>query len=346
MNNSKRAAHGPLVSIFTPAYNTDKYLRECIESVLQQTYTNWEYLIVNNCSTDNTLKIASEYAAKEPRIRIHDNTQFLNQMQNWNHGLSRINPLSEYCKIVHGDDWLFPECIERMVAVAEQNDRAGIVSSYRLDETTVNLCGLPPKENFFPGTEICRRYLLDGLFLFGSPSTLLIRTQIIKQEDPFYDEKNVHADTDACLRILSKWDFGFVHQVLSYTRRHNESSTSFANQFDTRTLFVIKSFKTYGPRYLTSHEYRLREKQLLYWYYRFLARRFFEFKGAAFWKYHRDELQKVGLCINGVKLAAAILVEITNPRDLVRVIVDAYRNKHDPTITQKHSLSKVYTMPT
>ena len=45
--------------------------------------SNWEYLIVNNCSTDNTLKIAGEYAEKDTRIHIHDNTEFLNQMQNW-----------------------------------------------------------------------------------------------------------------------------------------------------------------------------------------------------------------------------------------------------------------------
>lgn len=343
MMASNQNPREPLVAVFTPAYNTEKYLRECIESVLRQTYTNWEYLIVNNCSTDNTLKIAGEYAEKDPRIHIHDNTEFLNQMQNWNHGLRKINPLSKYCKIVHGDDWLYPECIEKMVEVAEKNDRIGIVSSYRLDESQTKHSGLPPKETSFSGKEICRQYLLRGLYLFGSPSTLLIRTDVIKQEDPFYDEKNVHADSDACLRILSNWDFGYVHQILSYTRRHNESSTSFANRFHTRTLFTIKAFKTYGPRYLTDHEYNKREKHLLFHYHRFLVRRFFEFNEPAFWKYHRDEIRKMGVSLNWLKLMAAVLVELTNLHDMVRLIRDAHRENHAPDTTPRASLSKVYT---
>lgn len=54
----------PLVSILTPVYNGEEYLAECIESVLGQTYQNWEYCIVNNCSTDRTLEIANGYAKR------------------------------------------------------------------------------------------------------------------------------------------------------------------------------------------------------------------------------------------------------------------------------------------
>jgi glycosyltransferase involved in cell wall biosynthesis len=77
----------PLVSIVTPVYNTDKYLAECIESVLAQTYKNWDYLIVNNRSTDKSLEIAESYARKEPRIRIHTMSEFLSLMKNWNHAM-------------------------------------------------------------------------------------------------------------------------------------------------------------------------------------------------------------------------------------------------------------------
>ena len=54
----------PLVSVVTPVYNGETYLAACIESVLSQSYSNWEYVIVNNCSTDRTLDIASDYAAR------------------------------------------------------------------------------------------------------------------------------------------------------------------------------------------------------------------------------------------------------------------------------------------
>ena len=67
----------PFVSIVTPVYNGAAYLADCIESVLAQTYTNWEYIIVDNRSTDSTPDIASAYARRDPRIRVHTNETFL-----------------------------------------------------------------------------------------------------------------------------------------------------------------------------------------------------------------------------------------------------------------------------
>ncbi len=69
--------------------------------------------------------------AKDPRIRIHVNETFLPLMQNWNHALRQISKHSKYCKVVHADDWLFPECVSSMVKVAEENPQAGIVGSYQ-----------------------------------------------------------------------------------------------------------------------------------------------------------------------------------------------------------------------
>lgn len=68
----------PLVSFVTPFYNTEQYLEECIESVLRQTYGNWEYVLLNNCSTDKSVQIAERYARQYPdRIRLEHNSEFL-----------------------------------------------------------------------------------------------------------------------------------------------------------------------------------------------------------------------------------------------------------------------------
>jgi glycosyltransferase involved in cell wall biosynthesis len=72
----------PLVSVVTPVYNGEAYLRECVESVLSQTYTNWDYTIVNNCSTDGTLGIAEEYARRDSRIRVLSNETLVRVFQN------------------------------------------------------------------------------------------------------------------------------------------------------------------------------------------------------------------------------------------------------------------------
>ena len=64
------STHAPLVSVVCPVYNGETYLRECVDSVLAQTYSSWDLAIVNNCSSDRTLAIAQEYAARDSRIRI------------------------------------------------------------------------------------------------------------------------------------------------------------------------------------------------------------------------------------------------------------------------------------
>src|SRR5689334_10610487 len=109
----------PHVSIVTPVYNEEEHLAECIESVLAQTYENWDYVIVDNCSTDKSLEIARTYAAKDRRIRVHTNDQFLEMIPNRSVAVRQMSPDSKYCKVVLGDDWIFPECLEKMVALGE-----------------------------------------------------------------------------------------------------------------------------------------------------------------------------------------------------------------------------------
>src|SRR6185436_13824348 len=124
--------HGPLVSVVTPVYNGETYLKECIESVVAQTYTNWEYTIVNNCSTDRSVDIAHEYAAKDSRIRVRSNEAFVRVNENHNIAFREIAPDAKYCKVVAADDWLFPECIEKMVELAENHPSVAIVGAYGL----------------------------------------------------------------------------------------------------------------------------------------------------------------------------------------------------------------------
>lgn len=318
----------PLVSVVTPVYNAEKYLTECIESVLAQTYENWEYVIVNNCSTDHSLEIAQHYAEQDARIRIHNNDEFLNQMQNWNHALRQISPESKYCKVLHADDWLFPECVDQMAEVAEANPSVGIVGTYRLDEDRVNLDGLPYPSTVLPGREICRLYLIDGLFVFGSPTSLLIRSDIIRNHEAFYNESVIHADTEVCFDVLQDYDFGFVHQVLTFTRRHNESVTSLTHRFATRRLAILTIFLRYGPVYLSEEEHEKCLEQVLEDYYKFLARSVLELKKREFWKYHGNELKRLGCPLSTTRLIKSLFLEILNLRSTAgRVMRAVGRNR-------------------
>ena len=151
----------PLVSVVTPVYNEEKNIAECIESVLAQTYPNWEYVIVNNCSTDRSLQIAQRYAVQDARIRVCDNREFLSALSNQNHALRQISPESKYCKVVLGDDWIFPECITKMVELAEAHPSVAIVGAYRMQGAAVSLDGLPYPSTVTSGRDICRWTLLS-----------------------------------------------------------------------------------------------------------------------------------------------------------------------------------------
>lgn len=317
----------PLVSVVTPLYNTEKYLAECIESVIAQTYKNWEYLIVNNCSTDRSLEMVQHYAQKNTRIRIHNNTEFLNQMQNWNHAMRQISPKSKYCKVVHADDWLFPECLTRMVEVAEANPSVGIVGAYRLDEDRVNLDGLPYPSTVVPGREICRWSLLGGPYIFGSPTSLLIRSDLIRTRKKFYNESNIHADLEACFDILQSADFGFVHQVLTFTRRHNETLTTFSRRFNTYLIANFIVLKKYGPIYLNREEYEKRLKLKIRNYHRFLARSIFEQREKDFWDYHKRALNNLGHPVSMTELTKAFFPEVL--KYTVRKIKQAIEKKQE-----------------
>ena len=258
----------PLVSIVTPVYNGASYLKECIESVLAQTYSQWEYIIINNCSTDNTLEIAREYAKTSDRIRVHDNTEFLGVIANHNLAFSLISPAAKYCKVVSADDFIFPDCVSRMVDLAEANPTVGLVGTYLLAGNRVLCDGLQYEQEVVNGREISRATLLGGPYVFGSPTSLLYRADLIRKGKAFYPHSNPHADTTACYESLEHSDFGFVHQVLAYARIHADSQTSKSLKVGTYKLALIGDLTRFGPKYLSPAELKQRLEYYLDSYYR------------------------------------------------------------------------------
>src|ERR1700683_4104948 len=126
MGNRKNNESEAFVSIVTPVYNGEQFLVECIESILSQTHANWEYIVVNNCSTDRSREIVAQYQARDERIRLVNCTEFVGVIENHNRAFRLISPQSKYCKVVAADDWLFPDCVSRMVEIAESHPSGGI----------------------------------------------------------------------------------------------------------------------------------------------------------------------------------------------------------------------------
>jgi glycosyltransferase involved in cell wall biosynthesis len=293
----------PLVSILTPVYNGADYIAECIKSVQKQTYQNYEYIIVNNCSTDGTLDIARRYAEQDARIRIHDNEQFVGVIENHNIAFSLMSPRAKYCKVVSADDFIFPECVERMVELAENDPNVGMVGTYLLAGKRVLCEGLDYETQIINGREISRATLLGGPYVFGSPTSLLYRCDLMRKTKAFYPHSNPHADTTACYEALEQSDFGFVHQVLAYARIHSESQTSKSLKMGTYNLALLGDLTRFGPRYLTADEFKGRRDYLLTAYYRVVGNVLFERAGGKDYLAKQEvELRNIGLRFSYAKL--------------------------------------------
>ncbi len=261
-----------LVSVVTPFYNTREYLAECIESVLAQTYQNWEYVLVDNCSDDGSSEIAESYASRCPsKIRLIRTESHLSQVANYNFALSRISPYSKYCKIVQADDHIFSECLRMMVCVFEQSESIGLVSAYDLKADIVRGSRFPYRTSPISGKEVARLYFRDGIFPFGSPTTVMYRSSIVRNQNPYFEEFRLHEDTEKCMEILENWDFGFVFQVLSWLRADNESISSAVRNFRPEVLDRYIIVRRFGHRFMKPQEASVTEKIAKRDYYRVLA---------------------------------------------------------------------------
>ena len=130
-------ASNPKISIGIPVYNGEKFIRKCIESVLQQTYKNFELIISDNASTDSTSKICEEFLRKDNRITFV--RQNKNMGQNWNFNFLLEKANEEYFVWVAADTIILPEFIEKNIAVLESQDKTvGCISKIKIDHTYVD----------------------------------------------------------------------------------------------------------------------------------------------------------------------------------------------------------------
>jgi glycosyltransferase involved in cell wall biosynthesis len=288
----------PLVSVVTPFYNTARYLVQCIESVLTQSYPEFEYILMDNCSTDGSTEIVESYARHDARIRVIRCSEFVPQLKNYNRALAEISDASQYCKIVQADDYILPKCLELMVQAFEQSKSIGLVSSYWLHGDVIAGSGYPYPTPMLAGKECGRWSLRTGIYAFSSQTTVMYRSSLVRQQNPFYNESLPHADLEKCMEILAYWDFGFVHQVLSFQRVDDESITASIERFAPYALDRYITTQRYASVFAEPREASFLSRNSRREYYRVLAKAAIQLREPAYWRYHQVGLKVLKESIN------------------------------------------------
>ena len=277
----------PRVSIVIPVYNGEADLFDCLVSVEAQTYSDWEAIIVDNCSTDRTGEIAELFAQHDPRFRIVHCREFLSQPENYNRAVT-FGAGAEYLKIVEADNCLWPECIERMVALAESDPKIGLVGCYWFHGDGFRGEALPPQREVLDGDEVRREHLAKEVYCLGTPTTLLFRTLALSSLAPCFRSGLFFDDVDLCFRVLRDWKFGFVHSVLAFVRADNNGLFDAFADFDYIPAYRYLLAATYSREVFDSGRAKevVREREATY--YRQLGRALVQGRPKEYWDFHRQ----------------------------------------------------------
>ena len=204
-----------LVSIITPSFNCANFIGETIDSILAQTYQNWELLITDDCSTDNSREIISRYASKDPRIKL------LNLAENSGAGIARNNSIKEakgrFIAFCDSDDRWYPDKFEKQIEFMTSVGCAMTYTSYM----TCNEAG----EN--TGIIVCRRKeTINSIKRDDKIGCLTVMYDVEKVGKIFMPDIRKRQDWAFKIRVLSvcKVAYGMKEPLALYRLRNNSLS--------------------------------------------------------------------------------------------------------------------------
>lgn len=228
----------PLISICIPTYNGEKYLAECMDSVCAQTFVDFEVLVVDDCSSDTTFKIASKYAAHDVRIRVLQNKKNLGLVGNWNRCVELAQ--GEWIKFVFQDDLIGPECIARMLSACEK-DTALVACArellfepeiteevrqcYRRSERTITETW--GEEKKISAEQFCQATLEQlGANLIGEPTAVLLHRRVFQMYGNFNPALIMSCDLEYWARVAVHAGFVRVTVPLATFRVHGGATSA------------------------------------------------------------------------------------------------------------------------
>ncbi len=186
---------------------------------------------------------------------------------------------------------------------------------------------------------------LNNTYVFGTSTSVMYRSDLVRSQGPFYNEANLHADMESCLVSLKNCDFGFVHQVLTFKRWRPESLGTFTAEIQTIVAGRLHSLVTHGKDFLSEQEYEKCLDDLLAEYYNLLAVNLARLRrDNQFWKYHKLKLTDAG-CFSWKRLASAVVSRacraVLNPYETFQKMREGFGNARQNTPTSAPAVTSV-----
>lgn len=283
----------PKISVIIPVYNTGKYLARCLDSVLGQTFTDFEVICINDGSTDNSGEILAQYAKTDKRIKIINQT---------NSGLSATRNVGikhasgKYISFIDSDDWIDIEYYEHLVYLIEQNNADIAVAGMRTvrhgeisDSQTPDLIttSFAEKLNNIPNGSVCNKLFKLNLFdnikfpcgRYYEDNIVLIQTMfasnvvIFSNYVSYYyfiNKSGICRTTDCKILLQRQRDrLYFVHEIMNFARTNNCEKSVELKNFIIKTIaedFISKKSKHYQElRHIFGKNYirKIKRKQFL-----------------------------------------------------------------------------------
>ena len=245
--------NSPLVSVIIPVYNTEKYLPKCVDSVLAQTYTNIEIILVDDDSPDNCPTLCDEYTKKDSRIKvIHKKNEGSSLARKT--GISNAN--GEYLAFVDSDDWVEENYIKKLCTYAIENKADIVACNYFLESGKKTY---QKTEKIAEISNINIKKLLEGE-LSGYLWLKLLRSNLIK-ENSFMDIGDISVWEDVVISVQLYFYARKIASVNDYLYHYRQNSNSLCNSFSSKKnsdfINAIKYVETFLSQKELLEEYEL-----------------------------------------------------------------------------------------
>jgi len=215
------------VCVVVPAYKAERFIRSTVESVLAQTFGDFEVVVLENGVTDDTAAIVG--GLNDPRIRLERNETVLPMTKNWNRAVELSR--SPLVKVLCADDMIYPRCLETQVAALRVRQSAALVACRRdlidVDGATVSTGGcLRGLLGRHTREEVARAIVRHGGNPIGEPGSVLFRREAFDAAGGFSADQPLLMDLDMWVRLLDHGDLIGQVDSLAAFRLHDSSTTS------------------------------------------------------------------------------------------------------------------------